>query len=187
MLREKINRREILRMGLITAAATFINPRKTIASIQSSPNTERKLTIYNVHSDEYLQTVYWKDDHYIPDALADINYIFRDRVTGKIKDIHPELLDLLFKVQQELGYHKSIHIVSGYRTPRANAYLKKTTKGVAWNSLHMYGKAVDVRLPGNSLNSVRRVATELRQGGVGYYPHSNFVHLDTGSVRYWQG
>jgi len=187
MLKKKFGRREVLHMSIMTAAAALINPRKTIASIGTPSIPERKLIIYNVHSGEYLQTVYWKDSHYMPDALAEINYIFRDRVTGKIKDIHPELLDLLFKVQQELGYHKPIHIVSGYRTPRANAYLKKTTKGVAWNSLHMYGKAVDIRLPGNSLNSVRRVATELRQGGVGYYPHSNFVHLDTGSVRYWSG
>jgi len=186
MLNKKFGRREILGMGFITAAAALIHPRKAIASI-NSPISERKLTIYNIHSDEYAETVYWQDDHYIPDALAKINYIFRDRTTGKIKDIHPDLLDLLFEVQQKLGYHKPIHIVSGYRTPRANAYLKKTTKGVAWNSLHMYGKAVDIRLPGNSLNSVRRAATELRLGGVGYYPHSNFVHLDTGSVRYWQG
>ena len=187
MLKKKVGRRDILRMGLISAAAVLTNPRKTIASIDSALITERKLTIYNIHSDEYLKTVYWEDDHYIPDALAEINYMFRDRTTGKIKDIHPDLLDLLFEVQQKLGYHKPIHIISGYRTPKANAYLKKTTKGVARNSLHMYGKAVDIRLPGNSLNFVRRAATELRRGGVGYYPHSNFVHLDIGTVRYWQG
>lgn len=186
-MKKNFGRREILQMGIITAAATLILPRKTAASAHFPPLAERRLTVYNVHFDEYLETVYWKDHHYIPEALADINHIFRDRVTGKIKDIEPGLLDLLFQVQQKLGYHKPVHIVSGYRTPRANAYLKKTTKGVAWNSLHMYGKAVDIRLPGNSLNSVRRTAIELGQGGVGYYPHSNFVHIDIGSVRYWQG
>jgi uncharacterized protein YcbK (DUF882 family) len=187
MLNKKIGRREILRMGLVTAAATLIHPHRAIASTRSFLSAERKLTVYNVHFDEYLETVYWRNHRYIPDALAEVNYIFRDRITGKIKDIHPGLLDLLCEVQQRLGYHKPVHIVSGYRTPRANAYLRKTTKGVAWNSLHMYGKAVDIRLPGNSLNSVRRLGIELGQGGVGYYPHSNFVHLDIGSVRYWEG
>lgn len=186
-MNKKFGRREVLHMSIMTAAAALFNPSSAIASIGPSPIAEKKLTMYNVHFDEYLETVYWADHHYVPNALAEINYIFRDRITGKIKDIHPRLLDVLFQVQEKLGYHKPIHIVSGYRTPRANAYLKKTTKGVAWNSLHMYGKAVDIRLPGNSLKSLRRVALELGQGGVGYYPQSNFVHLDIGSVRYWTG
>lgn len=187
MLKNKFGRREVLRMSFITAAAAFISPRKTVASLHPPFPPRKELTIYNVHFDEYLQTVYWEDDHYLPAALAEINYIFRDRTTGKIKDIHPDLLDLLYAVQEKLGTTKPIHIVSGYRTPRANAYLKKTTSGVAWNSLHMYGKAVDIRLPGSSLKSIRHAATELGLGGVGYYPHSNFVHLDIGSVRYWSG
>lgn len=174
-------------MSIMTAAAALICPRKSVASIGTRPISEKKLTFYNIHFDEYLETVYWHEDHYIPESLADINYIFRDRTTGKVMEIHPELLDLLFDVRQLLDTRKPFHIVSGYRTPRANAYLKKTTRGVAWNSLHMYGKAVDIRLPGSSLNSIRRAATELRLGGVGYYPQSNFVHLDTGSVRYWSG
>jgi uncharacterized protein YcbK (DUF882 family) len=173
-------------MGFITAAAAFI-PHKTYAAAASALYQQRQLTLYNIHSDEYLKTVYWKDGKYLPDALAEINYILRDRNTGKIKAIALDLLDLLSAMQQTIGSPKPLHVVSGYRTPRSNAYLKKTTKGVARNSLHMYGKAVDVRLPGGSLDGVRRIATTMRKGGVGYYPSSNFIHVDVGTVRYWTG
>ncbi len=173
-------------MGIITAASIII-PHNSFAFDEPSLSPERRLSLYNIHTEEFLDTVYWKDGHYVPGALAEINQLFRDWRTGKIKPINPELLELLFALRKKLRNTRPFCVVSGYRTPRSNAILKKTQTGVAWNSLHMYGKAVDIRLPGYSLRSLRSNAIELKQGGVGYYPYSKFLHLDVGDIRYWTG
>jgi uncharacterized protein YcbK (DUF882 family) len=185
-LKKKLSRREILHMGIITAASIII-PEKTFATVETSLSPERRLSLYNIHTEEFLDTVYWKNGHYVPGALTEINQLLRDWRTGKIKPINPELLELLFDLREKLGNTTPFCIVSGYRTPRSNAILKKTQKGVARNSLHMYGKAVDIRLPGYSLRSLRSTAIELKQGGVGYYPYSKFLHLDVGDIRSWTG
>lgn len=171
-------------MGLITAASVII-PRKSLSAVQYSALSEKSLYLHHVYTGESLRTVYWKEGRYIPQALTEINYLFRDTRTGKVMAINTELLDLLCELGKNTKSREPFYIVSGYRTPRSNAYLRKTTKGVARNSLHMYGKAVDIRLPGYRLESLRYAAMELRRGGVGYYPHSHFIHVDVGSVRYW--
>jgi uncharacterized protein YcbK (DUF882 family) len=183
MSEKKITRRKFISMGLITMAAALMPHEIFAADIF----TERKLSFYNVYTHEKLEIVYWENGHYIQDALSRINYIFRDIRTGKVKAISTDLLDLLFAVQQRLRSKEPFHIISGYRTPQSNAILRRIKKGVAKNSLHMYGKAVDVRLPGYSINALRRVAVSLHRGGVGYYPRSKFVHIDVGKVRYWRG
>lgn len=185
-LNRYLDRREILRMGMITAASMLI-PRKTAAFVGPSHSTERVLSLYNIHTEEFLDTVYWQEGHYVHGALADINHLFRDWRTGKVMPIYPDLLDLLFALREKLKSTKPFYIVSGYRTPRSNAILKKTKHGVARNSLHMYGKAVDIRLPGFSLSALRENAIELKLGGVGYYPYSRFLHLDVGDIRSWTG
>ncbi len=179
------SRREFIAAGLITVASSLI-PYKTLAAIEELYQ-ERELSFYNVNTNESLRTVYWREGKYLPKALAEINHIFRDTRTGKVKSINTNLIDLLFALQKKLETNEPFNIISGYRTPGSNAILRKKKKGVAKNSLHMYGKAVDLRVPDYSLKVVRRAAMGMKGGGVGYYPHSNFIHIDVGEIRYWRG
>ena len=191
----RISRRKLLGMGLATMAAAFVPGKILSADEARLPHffndyvsfSEKKLSLYNVHYHENVETVFWKDGQYVPEALSEINHLFRDRRTGKEKTINTELLDLLFDLQQNLKSEEPFHIISGYRTPKSNALLRKRKKGVAKNSLHMYGKAVDLRLPGYSLKTIRQAAMSFNAGGVGIYHRSKFVHIDVGQVRYWWG
>jgi uncharacterized protein YcbK (DUF882 family) len=141
--------------------------------------------LYETHTKESVATVYWVDGTYLPEALTDINRVLRDFRTDEVKPIDTGLLDLVCAIRVRLKAQDPFHVISGYRSPKTNAMLRKNNRGVARKSLHQYGKAVDIRLPGCSLSLLRRVATELRAGGVGYYPRSNFIHVDVGQVRYW--
>ncbi|MEN8265056.1 MAG: YcbK family protein [Nitrospirota bacterium] len=181
-----ISRRKVLSMGLITMASGII-PSKAISAVEDILVRERILCFYNLYTKETLEVVYWKDGSYVPEGTAKLNHILRDIRTGKVKTIDRSLLDLLFALQQNLGNNEPFHIISGYRTPQSNALLSKKKKGVAKYSLHMYGKAVDIRIPGHKLRDIRRAAMKLKGGGVGYYPQSNFIHVDTGNIRYWWG
>jgi uncharacterized protein YcbK (DUF882 family) len=111
----------------------------------------------------------------------------RDHRTGETKSIDPRLLDLLYAVKKRLGATQPFHIISGYRSPKTNAILRKNAGGVARKSLHIEGKAVDIRLPDAELSALRKVTMDLRGGGVGYYPKSDFIHVDLGLLRYWTG
>ena len=146
---------------------------------------EKSLSLYNTHTGEGVNAVYWVKGEYLPEALAAVDHVLRDHRTDEIKPIDPPLLDLLYAIREELGCHQAFHIISGYRSPTTNAYLRAFSRGVAEHSLHMDGKAVDLRLPGWGAFSVRSVARDLRVGGVGYYPRSEFVHVDVGPIRYW--
>ncbi len=181
-----ISRRRVLFMGL-TAVAFSCIPYRSLAAVQNIVAPERRLCFYNPYTGEKLDTAYWREGRYIPEGIEGINYILRDIRTGKVKDMDRKLLDLLFALNQELGNTKPFHIISGYRTPRSNALLRKRKKGVAKNSLHIYGKAVDIHVPSYDIRDVRRAAIRLRGGGVGYYPHFNSLHIDVGSIRYWRG
>ena len=119
------------------------------------------------------------------DALAELNYILRDHRVQEIKEIDRNLLDLLCTLKNRLGTSKPFHVISGYRSPKTNEIMRKNNKGIAKKSLHMTGHAVDIRLPSCSLSSLRHEALKLKGGGVGYYPRSNFIHIDTGRVRSW--
>ena len=181
-----MDRRKFIRMGLITAAAAVL-PGNALASAFEPVSGIRELHFYNVATHEDLKVIYWKEGWYIPEALAEINHIFRDFRTGKVKAINKELLDLLFNVRKSIDVDKPFHIISGYRSPGSNAILRKQNKSAAKNSLHMYGKAVDIRVPGFSLRTLRREAMKLEKGGVGYYPRARSIHVDIGEVRYWRG
>lgn len=181
-----ISRRQLLSAGLITLASAVI-PVKSIAAVNDILVPERALRFYNLYTKEHLETAYWKEGEYLPEGLAEINHILRDIRTGKEKAMDRDLLDLLFALQQEVGNDEPFQIISGYRTPKSNALLRQHRKGVAKNSLHMYGKAIDIRLPHHRLRDVRRAAMKLKGGGVGYYPRSNFIHVDVGRIRYWWG
>jgi uncharacterized protein YcbK (DUF882 family) len=146
---------------------------------------ERSLALYNPHTNETLKAVYWAEGRYMPNALNEVNYLLRDYRAGEIKPISTRLLDLLYGLNHRLESDGPFHIISGYRTPKTNALLRKKSKAVAKKSLHIEGKAVDIQLPGCELKALRRAAMQLQMGGVGYYPKSCFVHVDVGNVRYW--
>ncbi len=179
-----LGRRRFLRLSAVTALATF-SPRLSLAALKNFQSPERSLSFYNTHTEECLERIYWAQGKYLPEALSDIDYILRDHRSGEIKPINLRLLDLVHAIGLKLEARKPFQIISGYRSPKTNALLKKRGRGVARNSLHMVGKAVDIRLPGCPLSLLRRVAMEMRGGGVGYYPRPDFVHIDVGRVRYW--
>jgi uncharacterized protein YcbK (DUF882 family) len=146
---------------------------------------ERSLVMHHTNTGETLKTVYWADGVYRRDSLAAVNRLFRDWRQNEVHSIDPKLLDLLWALRGRLETRSPIQVLCGYRTPETNAMLRRMHRGAARNSLHLVGMAVDLRVPGRSLGQLRAAATSLKGGGVGYYPRSDFVHVDTGPVRYW--
>jgi len=184
-----INRRRFLTMGLLSAAPIVV-PGAAWARMRvktSSSGTRelaRTLSFLNLHTGERLTTVYWEKGKYVPSALKEVNYILRDFRQNEVKPIDPTLLDLLVALRDRLQSRANYEVISGYRSPLTNAMLHSQSEGVAAHSLHMDGRAIDVRLPGRPLGLLRIAALSLQRGGVGYYP-SRFVHVDTGRVRWW--
>ena len=173
------------------AALVGVIPKSAFAAIlrKSKPAkalSSKALHFFNPHTCEKIDVSYFAKGRYSPAALKDISYLFRDHRTGAIKTIDPHLLDYLYGISLKLETRSSpFHIISGYRTPETNAILCRESGNVAKNSLHIQGKAVDIRLPDRKISAIRRVAVSLKKGGVGYYPSDNFVHVDVGDVRYW--
>ena len=145
----------------------------------------RALALTQLHTGEQVDLVYWANGRYVPDALRRIDWLLRDFRTGDVHPIDPHLLDLLAALHQLLRVRAPIEVLSGYRSPATNAMLASFSEGVATNSLHLEGRAIDIQVPGRSTAMVHRAALALRGGGVGYYPRSHFVHLDVGRVRTW--
>ncbi len=147
----------------------------------------RKVALHNLHTGESLKAIYWEDGHYVPDAIAAVNRVLRDFRTGDEHMMDPGLLDLLTRLGGKVEAQGPFQIISGYRSPRTNAMLHEHSDGVASKSLHMQGMAMDIRLDGVALDHLHKAALDIGRGGVGYYPTSNFVHVDVGRVRRWQG
>jgi uncharacterized protein YcbK (DUF882 family) len=179
------SRRDFLKTGVGFFASCLL-PSAAWAALLPD-DTRRTLSFYNTHTAERLSVCYYSNGAYRPDALARIDHILRDHRTGEVKSMDPQLLDLLASVQGQLGCSAPFHIISGYRSPETNAQLRKRTTGVAKFSYHMLGRAIDIRLPGCDTRRLRKACLAYRKGGVGYYPRSDFVHLDTGSIRTWKG
>ena len=146
---------------------------------------ERRLSLLNLHTGERLDTVYWAEGAYLPEAMAQINRLLRDHRNDAVAEMDPALIEALYRLHGLLRVQGPVQIVSGYRSPESNEALRRTTKGVARNSYHVRGQAADLRLPGVPLWELRKTARQMKVGGVGYYPLSDFVHLDTGRVRMW--
>jgi uncharacterized protein YcbK (DUF882 family) len=180
----RISRRRLLRLGLLAAAVPCVSA-PALALERPGQQGERSLDFYNVHTGESLTTVYWIKGTYVPAALRDIDYILRDHYSDQVKPIDPQLLDLLYMLDRLVGLRDAFHILSAYRSPATNAMLRLSHTGVAEHSMHVEGKAVDVRFFGRDLLLVHRLVMDLQWGGVGYYPRASFVHLDTGPVRFW--
>ena len=179
-----IQRRNFLKFSVMTALASAI-PAPVWAARRSPLSGERSLTFYNTHTGENLKAVYWVNGRYIPESMADINHILRDHRIDEVKAIDPNLLDLLYSLRRKLGTDRPYHVISGYRSGSTNDYLRARSDGVAQRSLHLTGQAIDIRTPGKELRLLRKAAIAIKGGGVGYYPKSDFVHIDIGPVRYW--
>ncbi|MDT8363805.1 MAG: DUF882 domain-containing protein [Nitrosomonas sp.] len=175
-------RRQFLRAGL--GACALLAFPATSASIIPQ-RAEKRIDMLNLHTGESVKAVYWAKGRYIPDALQSIEKVLRDHRSGEQHAIDPRLLDLMEYLRYRMGQTKPFHIISGYRSPATNAMLSTHSSGVATKSLHMQGKAIDIRLPGVPLATLKKAAISLNAGGVGYYPRSDFIHLDTGAPRYW--
>lgn len=145
----------------------------------------RSLSFVHTHTGETLSCVYYQAGGYDPATLARVNHFLRDFRTGAVHPIDARVLDILFAVRSRADRGDPFHVISGYRSPTTNAYLRSHSSGVAKQSLHMEGRAIDVRLPGFPTHKLRDIGLALQRGGVGYYPSSDFVHLDTGRVRFW--
>ena len=154
------------------------------ALIPAPKNQDLFLSFYNRHTGESLKKcTFWTGGEYDPQALKEINKLFRDHRTQTIHEIDRNLLHVLHKIQKQLDTQEPFHLISGYRSPKSNKMLNAHSRGVAKNSQHIYGKAADIYVPGRTLKQVQTAAKSLRAGGVGRY--TEFVHVDTGRVRYW--
>lgn len=180
----RLQRRDFLQTCTVMLAAACL-PEAAFAAIPSASGPERKLGFYNTHTGEQLSSVYWADGAYLQDELKQIYYILRDHRSGDVNPIDTRLLDLLHRLSASLDTNEHFQIISGYRSPATNGMLSEKSSGVAKHSLHMEGLAIDIRIPGRNLADVRRAAIALNGGGVGFYPASDFVHVDVGRIRTW--
>lgn len=173
-----VRRRDFL-VGSLAAAAGLGGVGRCLAA-EIHP-----LEFYHIHTGEKLKVVYREQGTLIPSALQEINHFLRDFRTEQMHEIDIRLLDKLSKIYSEFDCRGNFEVISGYRSPKTNEALRHTTTGVAQHSLHLSGRAIDVRLTSAATTKLRDAAIALQSGGVGYYAHSNFVHIDTGAVRTW--
>jgi uncharacterized protein YcbK (DUF882 family) len=178
------SRRRFLKTIAFGSLLTIGVPDLTKAAIKYPPS-HKALAFQNTVTGDNLKLTYFEQGRYIKDALDEISYLFRDVRTGDMHSIDTALLDQLFDLKTLLGVRKPFHIVSGYRSPSTNAKLRKKSHAVARNSLHMQGRAIDIRIEGMETKIIRNAALAMRNGGVGYYPKADFIHLDTGEYRAW--
>jgi len=167
-------------VAALASAVPVVGAPRLFASVAN-----RALSLSHTHTGERLTVEYFSGGTYLQDALATVNHFLRDFRTGEVHDIDARLLDLLHGLKGLTGSARPFQVISGYRSPATNEMLRHRSEGVAAGSLHMKGQAIDIRLADVPLPELRRAALEARAGGVGYYPASDFVHVDTGRVRFW--
>ncbi len=177
-----MHRRTLLKSALGLAGAAMVAPIARAAAVPP-----RSLSLFNLHTGETLRTTFFEGGTYVPEALGELDHLLRDFRTGTSHPIAPGLLDLVATLTDRLDTRATVHVISGYRSPQTNAALHARSTGVAAHSLHMDGMAMDIRIPGVELAHLRDAALSLQRGGVGYYPGSDFVHVDVGRVRRWGG
>lgn len=179
-----LTRRRWLSLGGILLGASLL-PTWVNASV-STPKP-LILRLRNINTGEVLSAQYSKNG-FSTSMLGKLNHIMRDRRTNQVRKIDPKLFHKLTQIQAKLGNRNSeILIISGYRSPQTNAQMRRRSRGVASNSYHTRGQAVDFRIANISLTKIKTAAESLNNGGVGFYPRSNFIHVDTGPARTWRG
>lgn len=187
-------------LGAAGAGSTLVN---TVFAAESALTTEkggasdrvdesrinpgpRRLRLVNVHTQEKISVVYWKDGEYQQDSLNKINFLMRDFRANEVMYMDTAVVDYLFDVYSQTESDEHIQILSGYRSPKTNEMLRKRSGGVAKNSLHIVGKAIDFRIPGMATRELQRRALSMQRGGIGFYKRSDFVHIDSGPFRHWE-
>lgn len=185
-LKTGLSRRNFIKL-LVCSGILSYSSKSAFAAIDGIALKERSLSLFNPHTKEGFEGIYWCDGDYVSNALNNINHIMRDIRTNDVKPIDTHLLDLIFSISIKLKPEAPFRVISGYRSPKTNTLLRKRGNGAAKKSYHIKGQAVDIRLPGYRTSVLRRSAYELKKGGVGYYPKRRFVHIDVGPVRYWTG
>jgi uncharacterized protein YcbK (DUF882 family) len=190
----RISRKVRRYLWLASATLLWAGASRVCAQSERAPTPQssaqdghgHRLVLFNTHTNERIDLVYRRGDQYLPGALAKLDYFLRDHQTGEVRHFDPRLYDILSDLTASVGRaDDEIDIVCGYRTPSTNESLRAHTTGVAKNSLHIQAEAIDLRMPGVNTLKLRRAALALHRGGVGYYPHSDFIHVDTGRVRQW--
>jgi uncharacterized protein YcbK (DUF882 family) len=177
-------RRAILRAfaaTAVTAAPTFSNA----AGFLRGAGDIRRIRMYSGRTGERMDTIYWIEGKYVPEAVSEINQFMRDWRTNSVKSIDLRTVDIMSAAHNMLDVDEPYMLLSGYRSPQTNAMLRSRSRGVAKNSLHIKGQAADLRLSARSVSQVARAAAACKSGGVGKYSGSNFVHMDCGVVRTW--
>ncbi|SMC09479.1 DUF882 domain-containing protein [Nitratiruptor tergarcus] len=175
-----MQRRDFIKKSLLFTASIIV-PSRSFASLN-----EKSFTLYNIHTGEKYRAIYWANGKYIYDEIANLEYILRDYRNNEIHKIDVKLFDYLYDLHSLVESNKEILVISGYRSPATNTLLRKHHRGVAKNSYHTKGMAVDIRIPDVRLSMLRYAALSLKRGGIGYYPRSNFIHIDTANPRYWR-
>lgn len=175
-------RRNFLILGGLAAGAALL-PHDALAAL-SAPGP-RVLTLHNLHTGEKLKSEFFNGRSYEQGELTRLNHFFRDYRVDEMETIDVRLFDQLYRLQARLETRKPVQLISGYRSLTTNRNLRAKSKGVAKHSYHTLGRAMDFHIEGISLSNIRKAALNMRAGGVGYYPKSNFVHIDTGPVRHW--
>ena len=171
--------RRLFKISLLIAGLT------AFSALSGNTGEKRALKFYHTHTGKVLDVVYYRQGEYDPDALSRIRIFLADWRNGKQRDLDPELMDILWQIQEITGSTNTWEVISAYRSPETNEMLRNNSSGVAKTSQHLVGHAIDVRLNGVDLKLLHDTARNLKLGGVGYYPGSNFIHVDTGRVRYW--
>ena len=181
-------RRRFLQQSAILAAGALLPPAVRAETVDPPVVETRELAFAHLHTSEQLALAYAIDGEYLPDALLTLDHFLRDHYSGEVGRMDPRLYDVLHNIRRKLATDRTIEVISAYRCPTTNATLRSTRNGgVASRSLHMDGKAIDIRIDNIALADLRDAALSLQAGGVGYYPREQFIHIDTGRVRSWQG
>ena len=180
-----MNRRDFFKTGTAAMLATAFPSLSSAWSI----NQARVIKLYNVNTKEKIETPFWRNGYYDSDGILRLTKFFRDWRQGEIHNINTDVFEIIYAIQNELDLNeRGLHLVSGYRSKKTNDALRRANgsrTGVAKRSYHMEGKAADIRSYDVNLRKIYKAAQRLKEGGVGYYPRSHFVHIDVGNVRYW--
>ncbi len=179
-----ITRRGVLGVFAATAVAAAPSFSRAAGFLRGAGDI-RRIRMTSPHTGESIDTIYWIEGEYITDALDEITYFMRDWRTDQLHRIDPRTLDILAAVHNLLDVPEQYMLLSGYRSPKTNAMLRRRSRGVAKNSRHIKGEAADVRLASRSVSQIYRAALACHGGGVGKYSRSNFVHMDCGPLRSW--
>lgn len=184
-LQSLLDRRSVLKGGLTLSLSAMISTAMAKPALALPQGGVYNIAFTNSHTGESFSGAYRVGNKYLPEAFERINYVLRDTRENEIFPIDPRAVDIIAIVHKRLGITEPYTVISGYRTPRTNAALREGSRGVAKRSLHMSGQAIDVRLHDVQMRAVRDMGIKLAAGGVGFYPRSNFVHLDSGDFRTW--